>query len=319
MNCTPRVSIVIPVYNGANFVAEAIESALKQSYQNIEILVINDGSCDEGETDRIVEQYADRVRYFKKENGGVATALNLGIQEMRGQYFSWLSHDDLYLPNKIQAQIDFLAIQGFPDVVVYTNHYNLIESSKAIFLAQHIPCTDLEFRAKKLVANNQIHGCSLLIPRKAFDIAGLFDINLRVAQDYDLWFRIAKTFPFRFLDDASTSGRVHDKQVGVRLHDRVLIENDAFRLHCLQQLDDAEMAALGNGKKTFGLLYLALRMCRMGCPASHAYLSSELKKMISWQPRRIGVTALALFGLCVDLSHGTALNALRKLRATIKN
>lgn len=315
MTSTPLVSIVIPVYNGANFVAEAIESALKQTYQNIEILVINDGSRDDGATDQVVARYTDRVRYIKKENGGVATALNLGIQEMRGQYFSWLSHDDLYLPNKIQAQVDFLSGQGFPDVVVYTNHYNLIESSKTKYLAQHTPCTDLEFRAKKLVANNQIHGCALLIPHKAFEVAGLFDVGLRVAQDYDLWFRIAKNFPFRYLDDASTIGRVHDKQVGVRLHDRVLIENDEFRLHCLKQLDDAEVASVGSGRKSLGFLYLALRMHRMGCPASHAYLSSVLKGMINQRPRQMGEAFLTLFALGVDLCHVTALNMVRNLRS----
>lgn len=315
MNSTPLVSIVIPVYNGANFVAEAIESALKQTYRNIEILVINDGSCDEGATDEVVAKYAGCVRYIKKENGGVATALNLGIQEMRGKYFSWLSHDDLYLPNKIQAQIDFLSDQGFPDVVVYTNHYNLIESSKMQYLAIHLPCTDLEFRAKKLVANNQIHGCALLIPRKAFDAAGLFNVKLKVAQDYDLWFRIANILPFRYLDDASTIGRVHEKQVGVRLHDRVLIENDEFRLHCLKQLSDAEIASLGKGEKALGLLYLALRMYRMGCPASHAYLSSELKKLMSSQPRQISAALLATFAIGVDLSHVMLLKMVRKLRA----
>ena len=314
MNSTPLVSIVIPVYNGANFVAEAIESALKQSYQNIEILVINDGSCDDGATEQVVAQYADRVKYIKKENGGVATALNLGIEEMRGQYFSWLSHDDLYQPNKIRAQIDFLSALGFPDVVVYTNHYNLIESSKTSYLARHQPCTDLEFRAKKLVANNQIHGCALLIPRKAFEVAGLFDTKLRVAQDYDLWFRIAKTFPFRYLDDASTTGRVHASQVGVRLHERVLIENDEFRLHCLKQLSDAEIASLGYGEKALGLLYLALRRYRMGCPASHAYLSSELKKLVSLQPRRIGVALLAALAVGVDFCHVTALKTVRRMR-----
>lgn len=314
MNNKPLVSILIPVYNGANYVAQAIESAINQTYQNIEILVINDGSTDGGATDDIVSRYADRVKYIKKQNGGVATALNLGIGEMRGQYFSWLSHDDLYLPTKIEAQIDFLSGLGFPDVVVYSNHYNLIESTQASFLTRHAARADLQFRAKEIVANNQIHGCALLVPRKAFDQAGLFDEALRVAQDYELWFRIAKKLPFRYLDEAVATCRVHDRQVGARMHDRVLVENDQFRLNCLRQLDDAEIAALGGGTKALGLLYLALRMYRMGCPMSHSYMSSELKNLIVGQPRKVGVAMLATLALGVDLCHTTALKAIRKLR-----
>ena len=91
----PLVSIVIPVYNGSNYLGQAINSALAQTYKNIEILVINDGSTDDGVTERIAKAYGSQIRYYVKENGGVATALNFGIQKMRGEYFSWLSHDDM--------------------------------------------------------------------------------------------------------------------------------------------------------------------------------------------------------------------------------
>ena len=93
---SPLISIVIPVYNGSNYLREAIDSALRQTYKNIEVLVINDGSNDNGATARIAKSYGKKIRYFEKPNGGVATALNMGIQKMRGEYFSWLSHDDLY-------------------------------------------------------------------------------------------------------------------------------------------------------------------------------------------------------------------------------
>ena len=79
----PLVSIIIPVYNGSNFMREAIDSALAQTYPNIEILVVNDGSTDN--TREIALSYGDKIRYFEKENGGVATALNLAIREMKGE------------------------------------------------------------------------------------------------------------------------------------------------------------------------------------------------------------------------------------------
>ena len=80
----PLVSIVIPVYNGADFLRECIDSALAQTYENIEIIVINDGSCDNGKTEEIALSYGDKIRYIYKENGGVSTALNLGIENMTG-------------------------------------------------------------------------------------------------------------------------------------------------------------------------------------------------------------------------------------------
>lgn len=314
MKNKPLVSIVIPVYNGSNYVAEAIESALAQTYPNVEILVINDGSTDDGATDAVVERYASKVKYIKKKNGGVATALNLGIKEMRGEYFSWLSHDDIYLPNKIAAQIEFLAGLSFSDLVVYSNHYNLIEAKSTSVLIRHAAYTDLEFRAREIVANNQIHGCSLLIPRKAFDQVGLFDERLRVAQDYELWFRIAERFPFRHLDKVLVTGRVHDKQVGVRLHDRVLVENDEFRLSCIRQLCDSEVSALGKGSFAIGLLHLAIRMGKMGCPLSHAYLSSKLKQLVIGRRCSTQERFFASFACCTDLCHSMALRVARNIK-----
>ena len=97
----PKVSIVIPVYNGSNYLREAIDSTLAQTYRNIEVIVVNDGSDDEGKTKTIARMYGDKIRYFSKVNGGVSSALNVGIKEMTGEYFSWLSHDDIYMPEKV--------------------------------------------------------------------------------------------------------------------------------------------------------------------------------------------------------------------------
>ena len=86
---TPKVSIVIPAYNASNYLSEAIDSALKQTYENIEIIVINDGSGDDGATRQIALSYGDKIRYYEKENGGSSSALNLGIVDMTGEWFSW--------------------------------------------------------------------------------------------------------------------------------------------------------------------------------------------------------------------------------------
>ena len=125
----PKVSIIIPVYNGANYMREAIDSALGQTYQNTEIIVVNDGSCDDGATDRIALSYGDKIKYIKKENGGVSSALNLGIQNMTGEYFSWLSHDDVYGPDKIKHQIESLSTFSDKKSVALCSNYFINENS----------------------------------------------------------------------------------------------------------------------------------------------------------------------------------------------
>ena len=102
-NNLPKVSIVIPVYNGEKYMRQAINSALAQTYENTEVIVIDDGSTDSSAA--VAAEYDDHIRFFRQANGGVASALNLGINHMQGDYFSWLSHDDAYRPGKIELQI----------------------------------------------------------------------------------------------------------------------------------------------------------------------------------------------------------------------
>ena len=117
-----KVSIVIPVYNGSDYLDAAIQSALAQTWENCENIVVNDGSNDHGATASVAERYQDRITYYEKSNGGTATALNYGIERMKGTYFSWLSHDDLYLPNKLRNQMNLLDRKGDPKRVIAGNY-----------------------------------------------------------------------------------------------------------------------------------------------------------------------------------------------------
>lgn len=110
----PKVSIVIPAYNASNFLEQAIDSALAQTYSNFEIIVVNDGSEDDGATAKVAEKYSGKIRYIEKQNGGSSSALNVGIQNMNGEWFSWLSHDDLYEPDKLEKQICYLRDLNLP-------------------------------------------------------------------------------------------------------------------------------------------------------------------------------------------------------------
>jgi len=126
-NNNPKVSIVIPVYNGSNYLHEAIDSALAQTYKNVEIIVVNDGSTDDGKTEAIAKSYGDKIRYYYKKNGGVSSALNLGISNMSGDYFAWLSHDDIYLPQNVEFQLR--ALHEYPSLKVSFCNTNIFHNS----------------------------------------------------------------------------------------------------------------------------------------------------------------------------------------------
>ena len=208
----PLVSVVIPVYNGANFLRQAIDSALAQSYPHVEVIVVDDGSTDGGATQGIIRSYGDRVVGVEKPNGGVATALNEGIKVMRGVLFSWLSHDDLYYPDKLPRQVEFLRTQPDSRVIVFS-HEDRIDADGRIVRKAVPVAFDPKRLYYQLLFRRFIGGCSLLIPKSAFDEAGLFDPRYRCVQDYDLWFRMAaKGYTFAYCPITSGMSRIHAAQ-----------------------------------------------------------------------------------------------------------
>lgn len=210
MNSNPLVSIVIPVYNGANYVGEAIDSALAQTYRNTEVIVVDDGSTDDGAAVRVIKGFGDRVRLISKPNGGVATALNAGIENMRGQLFSWLSHDDLYRPEKVERQVEAWRRFGQPCVVI--GDFDLMDADGVTTAWMSIQGYNLVARPLDAVFFGLINGCALLVPRELFDRAGLFEPGLPTTQDYHLWYRLARLVPFVYCPDAGVRQRVHDLQ-----------------------------------------------------------------------------------------------------------
>lgn len=221
MNDLPLVSIVIPVYNGANYMKEAIDSALNQTYENIEVLVINDGSKDDGETEKIALSYGDKIRYFYKENGGVSSALNLGIREMKGEYFSWLSHDDAYFPEKVSSQMEALQRFKTKNIVCCCKSIMIDKDSNTITRA--IKRKDLEKNTVidsdnvliYLLKTESFNGCALLIPKNIFTDNDLyFDESMRYSQDLLMWYRIfLKGYSLIYTDEIGVKNRIHDKQL----------------------------------------------------------------------------------------------------------
>ena len=205
----PKVSIIIPVYNGEKYLKEAIDSALNQTYQNIEVIVVNDGSSDD--TEKIASLYGKKIRYFYKNNGGVSTALNLGIEKMTGDYFSWLSHDDMYLPNKISTQIEFLLNEKKSEIILYSDYQIINERGELIGDAIKDHKT-IEEKPKYGLLRGNVNGITLLIPKEAFNEYGEFDEELRYTQDYDMWTRMSETYKFIHLPEILARTRIHEGQ-----------------------------------------------------------------------------------------------------------
>jgi len=241
-----KVSIVIPVYNGADYLDDAIRSALSQTYPNIEVIVINDGSNDGEASERIALSYGKRLRYFSKPNGGVASALNLAINEMSGDYFSWLSHDDLYRQDKIEREIELISMLPESE-----RAGGIVYSDFAVF--SNDPNQGIQVRMKKvpqeyfrrwLTEKSVLHGCTLLVPRAAFDKCGSFDENLRTSQDYDMWFRMAEHYRFYHVSLPLVMARSHAGQGSFRMASTALTEGNALLLRFVTLLKPEELGVV---------------------------------------------------------------------------
>lgn len=224
----PKISIVIPAYNASNYLSEAIDSALAQTYPNIEIIVVNDGSKDDGATREVAMSYGDNIRYFEKENGGSSSALNMGIANMTGEWFSWLSHDDLYVPEKIEKQIEYINLSKI-DAAELSKHIffsasELIDANgKTVRACNPDKSRSLKNKIEAFPHNGHLiaepteylfHGCSCLVHKEGFADVGTFDENLRLLNDVDLWYRFQTAdYKIHYLPEPLVKGRVHAKQV----------------------------------------------------------------------------------------------------------
>jgi len=202
----PLVSVVIPVYNGANYLREAIDSVLKQTCHDYELIVVNDGSTDDGETEAIARSLGDRIRYFHKPNGGVASALNLGIQEMRGEWFCWLSHDDLASSNRVESDLEFLS---------HDHDVRILFCKTAEIDSSGHPLTEVQYPIHRVTNPRDalelggVDFCSMTIHRSCFLRVGKFNERNLTMQDTEMSLRLASEYTFFFNENATSYRREH--------------------------------------------------------------------------------------------------------------
>lgn len=234
---SPMVSIVMPVYNGGDYFRLALNSALRQAYDNFEIVVVDDGSQDGGAAEMIAARGGARVRYIRQENQGVAGALNRGLREMRGEFFCWLSHDDLFVPHKTAMQAAYHKRLGKPDAVLFSD-YELMDPAGKVY--QRISADRARLMRAPMLAllSGSINGCTLFAPAEVMRAVGEFDPQYRYVQDYRFWNRLLRDYEFFHQPESLVHYRIHPEQGSN--HANAVIEGDDLWIDMMGDRTEAE-------------------------------------------------------------------------------
>ena len=221
---SPKVSIIIPVYNSCKYIIETLESALNQTYQNVECIVIDDGSTDN--IDAVLKPYSKYITLIKKQNGGPASARNAGIKIASGKYIAFLDSDDLWRPKKLSKQIDFL--EKHPNAgFIHTDSIGFSRDPKKV--DRHFVCNIEGNVFKNLFWSNYIINSSTVVRQSCINKIGLLDENPHLvgSEDYDYWLRLSLKNKLAVIHEPLTLYRLRaDSLIGESY-------NKAFKLHVL--------------------------------------------------------------------------------------
>ena len=205
MEKIPKVSIIIPTYNRKEYLPDAIDSVLAQTYKLFEIVLVDDGSTD-GTGEILKEKYGDKIRYFFKENGGCASARNYGIRMAQGDHIAFLDSDDKYLVEKLEDQVALLNNRkdiGF----VYSDSYAFNDNGRT--LSPSVRPDRNDSVAIPLFMLTYMANGSFLVRRKCLDIAGYYNESLRYNEDTDLMLKLAINFKAYYAKKPTLAYRIH--------------------------------------------------------------------------------------------------------------
>jgi glycosyltransferase involved in cell wall biosynthesis len=187
----PAVSVIVPAYNAAPYIGETLESVFAQTFTDYEVVVVNDGSPDTPDLERVLAPYREKIVYLTQENRGLSGARNTAIRAARGRYIALLDSDDLWEPEYLAVQVEMMEHNPETDVL-YPNAMIFGEGLEAGQKFMDICPSEGEVTFERLITQQ----CHVMIcvtaRREAIIRAGLFDESLRSSEDYDLWGRIIK-------------------------------------------------------------------------------------------------------------------------------
>ncbi len=218
----PKISVVIPTYNCKKYLKEAIDSCVEQTFKPYEIIVVDDGSTDG--THELCREYGNKIKYIYKPNGGTASALNVGIKEMTGDWFKWLSADDVLFPNGLEILVKKAGETG--EKVFYADYYIIDENSKLIGVFKE-PKYPNHYAFRQVLWFRFIgNGSASMIHKSCFEKVGLFDETLRYGEDYLMWLKLASLYRFINIGEFVIKYRRHPEQLSMILPNEIIREND---------------------------------------------------------------------------------------------
>ena len=233
------VSVVIPVYNSEKFLEECLDSILAQTYQNIEIIAVDDGSTDSSLD--ILNRYSDKVNVFSQKNNGLASALNLGISKMKGSWFKWFSPDDLMYPQAMEILIK--EAKRHPNTVIYSN-WNIIDENGIILREFHESdynnLSNFDYNVR-LLDGQQINVNTTLILSSLLEKCKLRELDEPVAIDYDFFLHSAllNNIKFHLISKPLVKYRIHSDQMSHKNISKTLDYISEIKDEILTQLDES--------------------------------------------------------------------------------
>jgi glycosyltransferase involved in cell wall biosynthesis len=221
-----EISVIIPTYNRGSFTVEAVKSVLAQTYKDYEIIVVDDGSTDD--TKEKMKAFGSQIRYIYQENKGPSAARNTGIKLAKGKYLAFCDSDDRFLPTKLEKQMKFIQ-QNPKCLFLYTWYYNVNEKGEITKLRQPIACKSKEHLQYCLFARRfTIRTSTLIVHKKCFDKAGLFNEKYWYSQDWDMWLRLAAHYRGYCLEEPLSEYWLHGENrsnLSVKIHHPEIKEN----------------------------------------------------------------------------------------------
>ncbi len=211
----PRVSVVIPTYNQASFLGEAVGSALAQTYRDFEVIVIDDGSTDN--TPEVASSFPPAVRYFRQENRGISAARNRGIELANGEYLAFLDSDDILLENALEKSVAFM--DQHPEAgFCYGQVYSIDEKGRPMRLSRlrgaRASCIrDGREQIARMLWRGDIAPSAVLARRSCVEEAGLFNTNVHMGEDVDMWLRLAMRYAVGYLAEPVAKYRVNPQSI----------------------------------------------------------------------------------------------------------
>lgn len=213
------VSVILPVYNGQRFLADAINSILAQSYSNLELLIVDDGSTDESQS--IVKTFAtndSRIRFFQQQNSGVAAARNVALREAHGQYIGFIDQDDLWQLDKLEVQMMYF--NNYPDCVFLHGNIDYIDDQSAPVDKSLYPwVTSASGHCfERLFTWNAIAIQTVCFKRECIKTVGFLREDVPGVDDYDYWLRFSRFFHIDYLDKTFVLYRFHGDNESHKWH-----------------------------------------------------------------------------------------------------